>query len=56
MMGSTEVESCVDEGDFSLTKNEVGFFIRDKSDLGKVTYAPEVGEYTRVGRDVSTTV
>ena len=28
-----------------------------KSDLGKViTCAPEVGEYTRVGRDVSTTV
>ena len=42
--------------DFSLTKKEVGFFIRDKSDLGKVTYAPEVGEYTRVGRDVSTAV
>ena len=31
--------------DFSLTKNEVGFFTRDKSDLGKVTCAPEVGEY-----------
>ena len=27
--------------DFSLTKNEVGFFTRDKPDLGKVTCAPE---------------
>ena len=27
--------------DFSLTKNEVGFFTRDKFDLGKVTCAPE---------------
>ena len=27
-----------------------------KSDLGKVTYAPEVGEYTRVGLDMSTIV
>ena len=42
--------------DFSLTNKEVGFFTRDKSDLGKVTYMPEVGEYTRVGRDVSTAV
>ena len=42
--------------DFSLTKKEMGFFIRDKSDLGKVTYALKVGEYTRVGWDVSTAV
>ena len=27
--------------DFSLTKNEVGFFTRDKPDLGKVTCTPE---------------
>ena len=42
--------------DFSLTKNEVGFFTRDKFDLGKVTCALEVGEYTHVGRDVSPVV
>ena len=42
--------------DFSLTKNEVGFFTRDKSNFGKVYLRPEVGEYTRVGRDMSTTV
>ena len=40
MMGSAEARSWVDE---------VRFFTSDKSDLGKVTYAPEVGEYTCVG-------
>lgn len=47
MMGSAEAKSCVDE---------VGFFSRDKSNLGKVTCAPEVGEYACVGQDVSTAV
>ena len=42
--------------DFSLTNKEVGFFTRDKFDLGKVTYMPEVGEYICVGWDVSTAV
>ena len=41
-MGSTEAQRAVlMKWDFSLTKNEVGFFTRDKSDLGKVTCVPE---------------
>ena len=57
MMGSAEVQrAMLMKWEFSLTKNEVGFFTRDKSDLGKVTYMPEVGEYICVGWDVSTAV
>ena len=41
-MGSAEVQrAMLMKWEFSLTKNEVGFFTRDKSDLGKVTCAPE---------------
>ena len=40
-MGSAEAQRAVLKWDFSLTKNEVGFFTRDKSNLGKVTCAPE---------------
>ena len=38
-MGSAEAQRAVlMKWDFSLTKNEVGFFTRDKSNFGKVTY------------------
>ena len=40
-MGSAKAQRAVLKGDFSLNINEVGFFIRDKSDLGKVTCAPK---------------
>ena len=56
MMGSVKAESCVDEVGFFLDQQRSGIFTRDKSDLGKVTYLPEVGEYICVGWDVSTAV